>query len=244
MATLLALESVSVFDWRGARRFRILDDVSFELGAGDFTGVYGERGAGKTTLVNVAAGWLSPDEGQVLLDGRRLDDASRQDLRGALHAQIGFADRAGPELPNMTAEEWVATAAVLDGLSWRGAIREARAALERVGQAAACTMPWRTLSNNEQMLVAIAQAVVRQPRLLIVDEPVAGLVAQQRGEIMSLLHGFANDGMAVLMAAAEMIEFQGASRIWSLYDGALSAPPTRQTATVLPFRGRGGVTSA
>jgi putative ABC transport system ATP-binding protein len=244
MTPLLALESTSVFDWRGSRRFRILNGVSFELEAGEFTGIYGERGAGKTTLVNVAAGWRIPDEGQVLFDGQRLDDDSRRDFRGALHAQIGFADRAGPELPNMTAEEWVATAAVLDGLSWRRAIREARAALERVGQADVCTMPWRSLSNNEQMLVAIAQAVVRRPRLLIVDEPVAGLVPQQRGEIMMLLHGFVKDGMAVLMAAAEMIEFQGASRIWSLYDGALSAPPTRQAATVLPFRSAGGVSPA
>jgi ABC-type multidrug transport system ATPase subunit len=244
MEPLLALESVSVFDWRGSRRFRILDDVSFELEADEFTGVYGERGAGKTTLVNVAAGWLLPDEGHVLLDGQPLDDASRRDFRGALHAQIGFADRAGPELPNMTAEEWVATASVLDGLSWRQAVRLARAALERVGQADAGRVPWRNLSNNEQMLVAIAQAVVRRPRLLVVDEPVAGLVPQQRGDIMMLLHGFANEGMAVLMTAAEMIEFQGASRIWSLHDGALSAPPARHVATVLPFRGAGGAKPA
>jgi ABC-type multidrug transport system ATPase subunit len=180
----------------------------------------------------------------VLLDGQPLDDASRRDFRGALHAQIGFADRAGPELPNMTAEEWVATASVLDGLSWRQAVRLARAALERVGQADAGRVPWRNLSNNEQMLVAIAQAVVRRPRLLVVDEPVAGLVPQQRGDIMMLLHGFANEGMAVLMTAAEMIEFQGASRIWSLHDGALSAPPARHVATVLPFRGAGGAKPA
>lgn len=244
MAPLLALESVSVFDWRGSRRFRILNDVSFELDADELTGVYGERGAGKTTLVNVAAGWLLPDEGQVLLDGQPLDDASRRDFRGALHAQIGFADRAGPELPNLTAEEWVATASVLDGLSWREAMRVARAALERVGQADAGRVPWKNLSNNEQTLVAIAQAVVRRPRLLVVDEPVAGLVAQQRGEIMMLLHSFANEGMAVLMTAAEMIEFQGTSRIWSLHDGALSAPPARHEATVLPFRGAGGAKRA
>jgi ABC-type multidrug transport system ATPase subunit len=242
MTPLLALESVSVFDWRGSRRSRILNDVSFELEAGEFTGVYGERGAGKTTLANVAAGWLLPHEGRLLFDGHQLDDASRQRLRGALHAQIGFADRDGPELPNMTAEEWVATAGVLDGQSWRQAGKQARAALETVGQIEAAGVPWRNLSNNEQMLVAVAQAVVRKPRLLVVDEPVAGLAAQQRGEIMMLLHGFVNDGMAVLMTAAEMIEFQGADRIWSLYDGALSAPAARQTATVLPFRGVGGAT--
>jgi ABC-type multidrug transport system ATPase subunit len=239
MAPLLALESVSVRHWRGRRPVPVLDDVVLELHAGEFGGVWGDRGAGKTTLAKVAAGILEPDRGRVLFDGRQLTADARRARHGALHTQIGLATRRGPGFEDLAAEAWIAST-MLTGLSWGAALKRSRLALERVGAADVGGEPWENLSDGERMLVAIAQAIVRGPRLLVVDDPVAGLGVQRRAEIMELLHAIAAEGVAVLMTAAELVELQGLDHIWSLDDGRLDGPPSRPLATVVPLRSAGG----
>ncbi|HMJ33886.1 MAG TPA: ATP-binding cassette domain-containing protein [Baekduia sp.] len=235
MAPLLTVESVSVCHWRGRRPVQVLTGVSLDLEAGEFGGIWGDRSAGKTTLDKVVAGVLSPDEGRVTFDGRRLSETSRQDQRGALHAQIGLATRRGPEIEELPAEAWIASAMV-NSCSWRTALRRSHVALERVGAADLAAEPWENLADGERMLVAIAEAIVRGPRLLVVDDPVAGVSAPRRAEIMDLLHSIAGLGVAVLMTAAELAELQGADRIWSLADGRLAGPPARPMGMVLPLR--------
>jgi len=235
VAPLLTVESVSVCHWRGRRPVQVLTGVSLDLEAGEFGGIWGDRSAGKTTLDKVVAGVLSPDEGRVTFDGRRLSETSRQDQRGALHAQIGLATRRGPEIEELPAEAWIASAMV-NSCSWRTALRRSHVALERVGAADLAAEPWENLADGERMLVAIAEAIVRGPRLLVVDDPVAGVSAPRRAEIMDLLHSIAGLGVAVLMTAAELAELQGADRIWSLADGRLAGPPARPMGMVLPLR--------
>jgi ABC-type multidrug transport system ATPase subunit len=239
MTPLLTLESVSLRYWRGRRPVQVLKEVSLDLEAGEFGGIWGDRSAGKTTIAKIAAGVLSPDEGRVTFDGQRLADAGRQEQRGALHAQIGLATRRGPEMDGLSVEAWIA-ATMLNSHSWRAALRRAHIALERVGAADVGADSWENLADGERMLVAIAQAIVRGPKLLIVDDPVAGLGASRRTEIMDLLHSIRGAGVAVLMTAAELVELQGADRIWSLADMCLDGPPARPIGTVVPLRGTGG----
>jgi ABC-type multidrug transport system ATPase subunit len=238
VSPLLTLESVSVRYWRGRRSIQVLEDVSLDLDTGEFGGIWGDRSAGKTTLAKVIAGVLSPDQGRVAFDGHQLAERSRQDHRGALHAQIGFATRRGPEIEEMPVEAWIAST-MLNSCSWRAALRRSHLALERVGAGDIGAEPWENLADGERMLVAIAQAIVRGPKLLVVDDPVAGVSAPRRAEIMELLHSIAGLGVAVLMTAAELTELQGADRIWSLADGRLDGPPGRPMGTVLQLRGTG-----
>jgi ABC-type multidrug transport system ATPase subunit len=235
---LLTLDAVTVRHWRGRRPVQVLDGASLELEAGEFGGVWGDRGSGKTTLAKVVTGVLSPDSGRVAFAGYDLVDGARQRRNGALHAQIGLATRRGPEFEDLAAETWIAST-MLNSLSWPAALARARLALERVGAADIGDEPWRHLSDGERMLVAIGQAIVRGPRLLVVDDPVAGLSTQRRAEVMELLHAIAAEGVAVLMTAADLVELQGLDRIWSLEDGRLHGPPSRPMATVVPFRGTG-----
>jgi ABC-type multidrug transport system ATPase subunit len=239
MPALLELDAVSVRHWRGSRPIPVLQDVALVLGAGEFGGVWGDRGAGKTTLAKVAAGIIEPDAGRVLFDGVQLTEDARRARNGALHGQIGLATHRGPGFEDLAAEAWIAST-VLTGLSWRAAIKRARVALDRVGAADVGGEPWENLSDGERMLVAIAQAIVRGPRLLVVDDPVAGLGVQRRAEIMELLHAIAADGVTVLMTAAELVDLQGLDQIWSLDDGRVDGPPSRPLATVVPLRRAGG----
>jgi len=236
---LLSVESVGVRYWRGRRMLHALTDVSLDLEAGEFGGVWGDRSSGKTTLAKVVAGVVPADGGVVALDGEPLGGACRREHQGVLHPQIGLATRRGPEIEELPVETWIAST-IINRCSWREASRRAHLALERVGVADIANERWESLSDGERMLVAIAQAIVRGPRLLVVDDPVAGLSTRQRGEIMELLHSIAALGVAVLVTAAELSELQGADRIWSLADGRLDGPPARALAPVLPLRGAGG----
>jgi ABC-type multidrug transport system ATPase subunit len=230
VAAVLALDGVSLCHRRGRRSVWVLDDVSLEMVAGELAGVWGRRGSGKTTLANVAAGVLTPDAGSVLLDGQPLNDR-----RGILHAQIGLATRRGPEIDGMPVEDWIASALLISH-AYRDALRLARLALERAGVGDLAGEPWEVLSDGEQMLASIAQAIVRGPRVLIVDDPIAGVAGAERDEVMGLLQSIAATGVAVLMTAAELMELRGLDRIWSLRDGRLDGPTVRAGGTVVSLR--------
>jgi ABC-type cobalamin/Fe3+-siderophores transport system ATPase subunit len=234
MAPVLTLDCVSLCYQRARKSTMVLHDVTMTLEAGELAGVWGRRGAGKSTLACVAAGTLAPDRGAVLLDGEPLARAGR----GVLHAEIGLATRRGPELDEMPVEDWIASALLLSH-SYRDALRLAHRALERTGVIDVATGPWSDLSDGERMLASLAQAIVRGPRVLIVDDPVAGLGAAERDEVMQLLTAVAATGVAVLITAAELLELRGLDRIWSLRDGRLDGPSVRPGGTVIPLRADG-----
>jgi ABC-type multidrug transport system ATPase subunit len=236
---LLEFEAVSFCHAdRGSRGRSVLRDVSFTVEAGEFCGVFGDRSGGKTTLARLAVGALVPDEGRILVAGHDLAKlAGGRDLRG-LRAQIGFASRSGPQLTQLTAEEWIASS-LATCMSWRDARARARRALDAVGVGKVAGETWLTLSDNEQMLVSIAHAMVRDPMLLVVDDPVAGLSPMRRAEIIELLRSFTVSGGSVLMTAADINELTGLSRIWSLDNGRLNGMPDRPSGTVIPLRGAG-----
>jgi ABC-type multidrug transport system ATPase subunit len=230
---LLKLESVNVTFWRGVRSTEVLRDVSLELHEGEFGGIWGRRGSGKTTLVRVAAGVLAPDSGTVVFDGRPLRGPDRD---GTLLAQIGLANRHGPEMNDMDAMTWI-TSTLVHLSSWRDARRRARTALDRVGLGDAAHLPWHEMSDGERMLAAVAQAMARRPRLIVVDDPVAGLGGRDRADILDLLRGIATDGVAVLVTAAELAEIHGLDQIWAFDSrGRLDGPPRRRVADVVPLR--------
>ena len=229
---VLTLYRVSLRHRRGRRVVHVLDDVTLELLPGELAGVWGRRGCGKSTLALVAAGVLVPDEGTVLLDGRPLRE---DDRRGVLHAQIGLATRRGPEIDDMPVEDWIASA-LLTSHSYREALRLAHVALDRAGVSDLGDEPWEALSDGERMLVAIAQAIVRGPRVLVVDDPVAGVAGTERDDVMGLLQSIAATGVAVLMTAAELAELRGLDRIWKLRDGRLEGPSVRAGGTVVSLR--------
>jgi ABC-type multidrug transport system ATPase subunit len=236
---LLEFESVSFrHEDRGSRARPVLRQVSFIVQAGEFCGLFADRGGGKTTLARLAVGILAPDDGRVLLDGRALSELTKQRDLGRLRSQIGYASRSGPQLTQLTPEEWIASS-LATCLSWRDARGRARHALEAVGVGKVAGDAWMTLSDNEQRLVSIAHALVRDPKLVVVDDPVAGLSPMRRAEILELLRSVAASGVSVLMTAADIVELTGLDRIWSLDNGRLNGAPHRPMGTVVPLRGTG-----
>lgn len=239
MAPLLSLESVSKGFWRGQRPVDVLTDVSLALDPGELAGVWGPRSAGKTTLLELIAGLQEPDAGRVLFDGRDLTTMTNRERSALLHREIGIASRSGPASRELPIDRWVSLA-LLDRVSWRDGLRRAHQALERVGAADVARAAWDDLSDGERTLTSIARAIVREPRLLLVDDPNAGLGLLERGEIATLLRSVADDaGVGVLVTAADVTEIQGARTIWSLAGGRLvGRPAARARATVVDIAAR------
>jgi putative ABC transport system ATP-binding protein len=169
----------------GDTRLTILDDVSFDVAAGEAVAIVGVSGSGKSTLLGLLAGLDTPSTGRILVDGHDLF-ALDEDGRAALRARLlGFVFQSFQLLPAMTALENVMLPLELAGTS--DTRRVAAAMLERVGLAERLRHYPRQLSGGEQQRVAIARAFVTRPALLFADEPTGNLDATTGAQVIDLM---------------------------------------------------------
>jgi sodium transport system ATP-binding protein len=148
---------------------RALTGVSFVARDGTITGLLGENGAGKTTTLNIMSGWYQPMRGSVAVDeGSGQDPIERRRRVGALLDHKGLYSR-------LTARENVAYFAALRGLTGSELNRKVQQALAHVGIESLADRRTQGFSQGERMKVALARAIVHQPRNLILDEPTNGL---------------------------------------------------------------------
>jgi ABC-type lipoprotein export system ATPase subunit len=238
----LSLEHVSKSYWRGPHETAVLKDISLTVYPGECVAVWGQRGSGKTTLLKVAAGLEAAEGGVVSFKGQDLGSMSRANLVRLLREEIGWARRSGPESDELEMLDYVALP-LLKHQTLRRARRRSAAALARVGVAGASKERWEDLTDGERTLVSIAHAMVRQPSLLVVDDPTANLDVLQREEVMGLLRSTAEqDWLGVLITVPDMPSMVHAHRIGSLSDGRLLVPsgttPARDNVVDFPVRGR------
>lgn len=232
---LLEVEAVSKRRIRGALPINVLKAVSFEVYPGEVAAIWGARGSGKTTVLEIVAGIQAPDAGLVRLAGQDLSKLSTKQLAGNLQTTVGFATRSGPASRDLPVVDWIA-AVLVARCGWRSARRHAFEGLRRVGATDVAEEPWNSLSEVERTLVAVAQAAVRKPKLLLVDDLVAGLGLRERGSVMAQLRSLASEeGNAVLMTATEIADVQDAKPIWSLGGGELVGRPSATSGSVLDF---------
>jgi predicted ABC-type transport system involved in lysophospholipase L1 biosynthesis ATPase subunit len=221
--TLLSLTQVTRRYGDGRRQVAVLDRVCMDIYAGDFVGVWGPRRSGKSTLLLVAAGIESPDAGAVCFDGHILTHMRARERARLLRMQ-GIAHVAGdwrPQLNQPTVDS-VAMSLLSDRMSLREARPLARRTLERVG-VGECADVWTArLSLGERIRVGLARALVREPRLLLIDEPAISPSPVEREELYVLLRQLARDSkLAMLIASQDLDALEGAYRNMSISDGVL-----------------------
>ncbi len=246
MAPLLSLEGICKSYWRGPHEAVVLAEVSMDVQVGELVAVWGQRGAGKTTLAMVAAGLETPDRGSVCFDGRDLA-ALRRGRTSRLREGIGWVQRMGPQSGDFRMIVDYVALPLLGAYSPRAARRRASGMLKRLGVADCAGARWESLTDGERTLVALAHALVRQPRLLVADDPTANLDVLQREQVVGLLRRAADDeGLGILITVPDMPDMAYADRIGSLSDGRLvlskepsaTASPSADDGTVIDFPGR------
>lgn len=230
---LLALDRVTKRYWRGAREVRALDEVTLALEPGECVAVWGRRGSGRSTLVKIAAGILPPDDGRVTFDGVDLSRCSRSALAQVLRERIGVVQRSRP-IPVLSALDYVALP-LLGSIGRTEAHRRAAQALNRVGVVEGVELRWEELSDGDQALVGLAHAIVRQPALLVADDPAAGLDAIEGERLVGILRAAAEEGgMAVLLTTPDAPHMMRSDNLMSLTRGRLITTQ-RDPAPVIDF---------
>jgi ABC-2 type transport system ATP-binding protein len=162
------------------RRVRAVKDISFQVERGDIFGFLGPNGAGKTTTIKMLTGLIRPSSGTAHLFGERIP--SRRAL-----ARIGFLPENPYVYPYLTPTEFVTLCGRLSGLSGRAVRDRTRQVLEQVGVAYAADRAVRRLSKGMLQRTGLAAALVADPELLILDEPMSGLDPIGRKEVRDLI---------------------------------------------------------
>ena len=212
--------------------FKAVDGVSFEVNAGELVALIGPNGAGKSTTFNMINGQTPVDAGRVLLDGTEVTGARPRDL---WRSGVARTFQITAAFASMTVAENVAVALMSrDGraLSLEPAIRQHRdEALEFLAEAGVKELADRicgTLAYGDLKRVELAMALTNRPRLLLMDEPTAGMAVPERGQLMALVSRLARErGTAVLFTEHDMdVVFQHAARVIVMNRGKLIAEGT------------------
>jgi branched-chain amino acid transport system ATP-binding protein len=209
---------------------KAVDDVSFDVKPGELLALIGPNGAGKSTCFNIVNGQLRPTHGSVMLDGHELVGMRPRDIwrRG-----VGRTFQVAATFNSMTVLENVQMALVsrekrLYGL-WKPAAShfegEALTLLDQVGMTAHAQRACSVLAYGDVKRVEMAIALANRPKLLLMDEPTAGMTPRSRRDLMELATGLAErDNVAVLFTEHDMdIVFGFADRVLVLDRGALIA---------------------
>ena len=167
-----------------------VDEVSLRLTKG-INGLLGANGAGKTTLIRMLCGTLTPTSGNISLDGL---DVSSEDYR----AVLGYLPQDFGYYPNFTGLDFLLYLAALKGLSKSHANRKATELLELVGLKDVGKKKIKTYSGGMKQRLGIAQALLNDPWLLVVDEPTAGLDPQERVRFRNLIAELGKDTIVLL----------------------------------------------
>jgi ABC-type methionine transport system ATPase subunit len=233
--SLLMLQGVTKTYVRGRRELMALRDVSLEIEAGEFVGVWGRRFSGRTTLLRVAGGLERPDQGRIALLGVDLADCPERDVRRRIaycheHFNLAHAERV---------VEHVAVPLLATGVRLDRACRRAHVMLERLGAGACAELRPHELDHGERTRVAMARALLPEPQLLLIDEPANGIGLLERDPLLTLLRAVAKEQhVAVLMTAGEATALTGVDRALSMSSGELRGETGLTTAAVVPFRRR------
>lgn len=201
-----------------------LRDVSLSLSAGEFVGIVGRSGSGKTTFLNVLSTLLAPDAGQILYQGEDVTGFTPQRLNELRNRDFAVVFQFHYLLPYLTARENVLLP-FMNGLGpvGREEIARAEQCLERVGLGGKGGKLPGHLSGGEQQRVAIARALVKQSTVLFADEPTGNLDKGTGEAVMDLLSGLKNDGLAIVMVTHDEDYARRADRVVRMADGAVLA---------------------
>jgi len=216
---MLEIRNVSKVYGEGEARVVALNNVSLEVAEGDFVAIMGPSGSGKSTLLNIVGGLDSLSSGQVILEGRRIDNLDENDLVDIRRDRIAYVFQQYHLLPSLTALE-----NVLLPLVFRGGdvdIERAQELLKKVGLGKRLGHKPSQLSGGEQQRVAIARALVSNPKLVLADEPTGNMDQETGREILDLFQKLNDEGHAIVMVTHNREIAGRTQEIISLCDGQI-----------------------
>lgn len=196
-----------------------VDRISLKLQSG-VVGLLGANGAGKTTLMRMICGILKPTGGTISFNGLDVSEEMFRDALGYLPQDFGY-------YPNFTGKEFLLYMAALKGIDKKTALEKCNNLLSTVGLEQAANKKIKTYSGGMKQRLGIAQAVLNNPKILILDEPTAGLDPKERVRFRNLIAELGKDAIVILSTHIVSDVEHIADRILLMKDGQLIFDGTR-----------------
>jgi putative ABC transport system ATP-binding protein len=211
-----------------------LNDVDLEVGQGEFIAVMGPSGSGKSTLLHLLGALDAPTSGEVFIAGRSLATLSRSQLAALRRDEIGFVFQLFNLIPSLTVSENIALPSIAAGERppvYRERLQEM---LDLTGLAGKADRYPSQISGGEQQRVAVARALVRQPAVLLADEPTGNLDTRTGDALLELFSACNKFGQTIVLVTHDPKVASAADRVLFMRDGAFveEAPLRTRDASI------------
>ncbi len=225
-----------VIDVQNARRYyeteagvvKALDDVSLQVGAGEFLAVAGPSGSGKSTLLNLVGALDTPTSGSIRVDGQTLANLKEGELAAIRRDRIGFVFQAYNLIQVLSVRENVEYVMELQKKPAKFRKEKSTAILNAVGLGDKLNRRPTELSGGQQQRVAVARAVAAEPAIVLADEPTANLDSQTGDELLDMMQKLNGDfGTTFLFSTHDPKVMDRASRLIRLRDGQIESDEKR-----------------
>jgi putative ABC transport system ATP-binding protein len=219
---LVSLTDVRKTYRKGETEIRAVDGVTLRIEPGESLAIVGRSGSGKSTLMSLIGCIDIPSSGQVSFKDRQVESLSDRERSRLRNQSIGFVFQSFHLIPELTVEQNVETPLLYSGIpesAWREPVRRA---LASVGLESRATHLPRELSGGEAQRVAIARALVRDPELVLADEPTGNLDSATEAEIADLLFALPRSGRALVLVTHDLALAKRANRRIELRDGRMA----------------------
>ena len=170
-----------------------VDDVSFHIGHGEIVGLLGHNGAGKTTIMKMMTGFLEPTSGSIRIDNLEIGDDTR-----AIQQRIGYLPENCPVYPEMTVIDYLDYQATLHGMADHEPSTAIARVIRRTALQEKAARTIQTLSRGYRQRVGVAQAILHQPNIVILDEPTNGLDPTQILQMRELIRELAKTATVIV----------------------------------------------
>lgn len=207
---------------RGKTKFWAVKDVNLTVEKGDFISIIGKSGSGKSTLLNLVAGLLTPTAGEIFFEGENIALFSDEEVSRFRNSQVGYVLQGQSVLANLTVLDNVRLPFYL--FKREGDVtKRAFGLLEQVGIAHLTNAYPKELSGGEVRRLAIARALINNPKLLLADEPTSDLDEKNTKEIMELFKKISAQGTAIILVTHDLDNVGYASRQYKMEAGKLQS---------------------
>ena len=196
-----------------------LNEVSLEISQGEFVAIMGPSGCGKSTLLNMIGLLDNPTSGELWFMDQEVSRYSENDRTDLRNGNLGFVFQSFNLIDELTVFENVELPLLYAGVSTRERVKRVNEALERMQIAHRTEHYPQQLSGGQQQHVAIARAIVTNPRIILADEPTGNLDSTNGNEVMNLLKELNHDGATVVMVTHSEENAREAERIIRMMDG-------------------------
>jgi putative bacteriocin export ABC transporter (lactococcin 972 group) len=229
---MLEIKNVSkLYNPEKSKAVHALKSINLKLRAGELVGILGKSGSGKSTLLNIIAGLDKPSEGEVKIDDINLESCTDREMADIRKDKIGFIFQDFQLMDHLTVTENVELGLAMEDIDRREKRRRCELVLTKVGLKKHLEHKPSELSGGQKQRVAVARALVKQPDIIVADEPTGALDTKTTDEIVNLLKEIAGAGKLVIVVTHDEDFKKHATRVVELKDGAVIEDSVRKSTT-------------